>query len=100
MAKKVFTVNAMQSDANGNFTTVSGFPKRFSSDSYQTDDPVKTANKRAKSSYHAQISAFYAVDNIPLWTVTLENEKGQQIMPPVSEGDFPSAEPEEETEEQ
>lgn len=96
MAKKIFTVTAMQSDAQGNFTSVSGFPKRFASTSYeQSDDPVRTANRRAKSAYHAQISAFYAVDNIPLWYVSMENEHGQAMLPTVSEGDFPSDEPEE-----
>ena len=98
MAKKVFSVNAMRSDAEGNWTVVSGFPKRFSSASYDTENPVKTANNRAKSAYYAQLSAFYSVDNIPLWTVTLENEKGEQIMPPVSEGAFPEPVPEGEEE--
>lgn len=98
MVKKVFTVNAMQSDAQENFTPVSGFPKRFSSDSYTTKDPVKTANRRAKSAFYAQVSAFYAVDNIPLWYVSMENEHGQQIIPTICEGDFPSNEPEEQEE--
>ena len=79
----------MRSDADGNWTVVSGFPKRFSSASYETENPVKTANNRAKAAYCAQLSAFYAVDNIPLWTVTMENEKGEHIMPPISEGAFP-----------
>ena len=95
MAKKVFSVNAMQSDAQGNFTPVSNFPKRFSSTSYQTTDPVKTANNRAKSAFYAQVSAFYSVDNIPLWYVSMENEHGQQIIPTICEGDFPSDETEE-----
>ena len=94
MAKKVFTVNAMQSDANSNFTPAQNFPKRFSSDSYQTADPILTARRRANAAAYGKASEYYAVDNIPLWTVTIENEKGEQLLR-LSEGDFPSNEPEE-----
>ena len=99
MAKNVFTVNAMQSDAQGNFTPASGFPKRFSSDSYQTADPVLTARRRANASAYKQASDFFSVDNIPLWYVTIENAKGEQLLR-MTEGDFPSAAPEEEPEEE
>ena len=98
MAKNVFTVNAMQSDANGNYTPASGFPKRFSSDSYQTADPIKTARRRANASAYGKASEYYGVDNIPLWTITIENAKGDQLLK-MTEGDFPSNEPEEEPEE-
>ena len=92
MAKVILTVNATQVDAQGNFTTVSGFPKRFSSDSYaQAADPIKTAKRRAKAAYFAQLSANYSVDNIPMWTVTIENADGTQIMRE-TEGDFPENE--------
>lgn len=97
MAKNVFTVTAMQSDANGNYTPAQNFPKRFSSDSYQTDDPILTARRRANSSAYKQISDYYAVDNIPLWFVTIENAKGEQLLR-VTEGDFPVIEPEPEEE--
>ncbi len=93
MAKNVFTVSAMQSDASGNYTNASGFPKRFSSDSYQTDDPVLTARRRANSSAYGKASEYYAVDNIPLWTITIENAKGDQLLK-MTEGDFPEPEPE------
>ena len=97
MAKQVFIVNAMQSDANGNYTTASGFPKQFSSTSYQTVDPILTARRRANSSAHGKASEYFAVDNIPLWKVTIENAKGDQLLK-LTEGDFPSDEPEPEPE--
>ena len=88
MAKNVFTVSAMQSDAQGNYTPAQGFPKRFSSDSYQTADPILTARRRANASAYGKASEYFSVDNIPLWTVTIENAKGEQLLR-LTEGDFP-----------
>ena len=94
MAKNIFTVSAMQSDANGDFTTASGFPKRFSSASYQTAaDPILTARRRANASAYGKAAEYYAVDNIPLWTITIENAKGEQLLR-MTEGDFPAPEQE------
>ena len=90
--KNVFTVSAMQSDANGNFTPAQNFPKRFSSDSYQTADPILTARRRANASAYGKAAEYYAVDNIPLWTITIENAKGEQLLR-MTEGDFPEPEP-------
>lgn len=95
MAKNVFTVTAKQSDASGNYTSASGFPKSFSSDSYQTANPILTARRRANASAYAKASEYYGVDNIPLWTITIENAKGEQLLH-MTEGDFPSNEPVEE----
>ena len=94
MAKNVFTVSAMQSDTNGNFTNAQGFPKRFSSDSYQTQDPVLTARRRANAAAFGKAAEFYSVDNIPLWTITIENAKGEHLFR-MTEGEFPG-EPEQE----
>lgn len=91
MAKNVFTVNARQSDAQGNYTNASGFPKSFPSSSYQTADPVKTARRRANAAAYAKASEYYAVDDIPLWTITIDNAKGDQILK-MTEGDFPEPE--------
>ncbi len=98
MAKNVFTVNATQSDANGNFSVASGFPKRFFSDSYSTAaDPIKTARRRANASAYSKAADYYSVDNIPLWTITIENAKGEKLLR-MTEGDFPEPEPEPEPE--
>lgn len=99
MAKNVFTVTAKQCDASGNYTSAPGFPKSFSSDSYQTADPILTARRRANASAYAKAAEYFSVDNIPLWTITIENAKGEQLLR-MTEGDFPviEPEPEEETE--
>ena len=77
MARTILSVNATQMDSNGNFSTVSGFPKRFDSDSYDGD--LKRTNRRAKAAAHAQLAANYAVDNRPLQVVTIETADGRQI---------------------
>ena len=64
MQREIYEVNAKIMDANGNFSTVSGFPKTFDSRSYN-DDADKTL-RRALAAYHAQLGSGYAVDGRPL----------------------------------
>lgn len=84
--RNIFIVNATVLDSNGNFSTVSGFPKRFDSESYSGN--VDTALRRAKAAYHAQLAANYGVDNRLMQTVTLELANGQTMLRE-SEGAFP-----------
>ena len=100
MARNIFTVNATQVNAQGQYSVVSGFPKNFDSESYSGS--TETALRRAKSAFYAQCSANYAVDGKQMQTVTLYQANGQVIMKD-SEGNFvepePNPEPEEEAEE-
>lgn len=100
MARNIFIVNATVVDANGNYSTISGFPKRFDSNSY--NGSTETALRRAKAAYFAQLSNNYAVDGRQMQTVTLEMANGKIVMRD-SEGNFvepePTPEPEPEEEE-
>jgi len=95
MARSLFIVNATVVDANGNFSTVSGFPKRFDSNSYQGNE--ETALRRAKAAYHTQLGLNYAVDNRQMQTVTLSSADGRMILRD-SEGWFVDPEPQPEPE--
>lgn len=102
MARNIIIVNATQlvtseSNPNGLFSTMSGFPKVF--DSGEGGD-IEQAMKTAKSAYYAQLSANYANSNPNrvMTTVTLEMANGQQILKE-SVGAFPTTEPEEASEE-
>lgn len=85
MARNIFTVNATQVNAQGQFSTVTGFPKRFDSDSYNGN--VEKALRRAKAAFHAQLAANYAVDDRQMQTVTLVQADGRIIIRE-SEGGF------------
>ena len=78
MARNVFTVMATQVSSNGQYSTVTGFPKRFDSDSYNGD--VDKALRRAKSAYHARLMDTYASDALQMSTVTLSEANGNIIM--------------------
>ena len=86
MARSIFIVNATQVNAQGQFSTVSGFPKTFDSNSYNND--TDKALRRAKAAFHAQCAENYAVDGKIMQTVTLTKVNGQMIMRD-SEGVFP-----------
>lgn len=88
--RNIFIVNATIVDSNGTYSTVSGFPKRFDSESYVTsENPTETALRRAKAAYHTQLGLNYAVDGRMMQTVTLSQADGRIIMRE-SEGSFPA----------
>ena len=91
MARNIFIVNATIVNAEGNYSTLSGYPKRFDSDSYEGN--TEKALRRAKAAYHACLGEMFAVDNRPMQTVTLTMASGQIVMRE-SEGTFPIPEPE------
>ena len=91
--RNIFIVNATQlvvSEAHpeGLFSVMTGFPKVF--DSGENGD-VETAMKAAKVAYYDQLSKNYGYTNRAMTTVTLETEKGQQILGEFV-GDFPTTE--------
>ena len=99
MARNIYIVNATQvivseSNPQGLYSIVSGFPKTFDSNGREE----ATALNEAKSAYFSQLSANYANTNPNrvMTTVTLEMANGRQIMQE-SIGGFP-AEPEPEVE--
>ena len=95
MARNIIIVNATQivtseSNPNGLFSVVSGFPKVF--DSGNNGDTEQNM-KNAKSAYFAQLSENYANTNPNrvMTTVTLEAVDGVQILRE-SIGNFPVTE--------
>lgn len=64
MTREIYEVDAKIVSAEGNYNTVTGFPKTFDSASYNND--VDTARRRAYAAYHTQLGTMYAVDNRPL----------------------------------
>lgn len=103
MARNLFIVNATQvvtseSNPNGIYSVVSGFPKIF--DSGEGGD-LEQNLKNAKSAYFAQLSANYANTNPNrvMTTVSLETAEGRMV---TSEciGAFPVPTPEPEAEEE
>lgn len=102
MARAIAIVNATQvitseSNPQGLFSTVSGFPKVFDSG---VNGDIEQNMKNAKSAYFAQLSANYANTNPArvMMTVTIEMASGEQILRE-SIGGLPVPEPEEPVEE-
>ena len=102
MARAIVIVNATQivtseSNPQGIFSVVSGFPKMFDSgDGGDIEQNMRTAT----AAYHDQLSKNYANTNPNrvMTTVTLEMASGEQILRE-SIGGFPVTEPEPEPEE-
>jgi len=61
MQREIYEVTAKIVDANGNYSTMSGFPKAFDSKSYNND--VTTARNRAYAAFHTVLGTMYAVDS-------------------------------------
>ena len=93
--RNIFIVDANIVDANGNYSTINGFPKRFDSRSYS--DSTETALRRAKAAYYTQLGLNYAIDGRQMQTVTQLQADGRIIMRE-SEGRFIEPEPEPEPE--
>ena len=93
--RNIFTVNYKVLNSQGQYSSVSQYPKTFDSNSYDND--VAKALRRAKNAYHTAVAAMYAVDDRPMQMVTLEMANGRQILRE-SEGDFPQPEPQPEPE--
>lgn len=103
--RNIYIVNATQvvvSEAHpeGAYSVVSGYPKTFDSRNYNAteenpDGDVSKALRVAKADYHAQQAAFLASDARAIWTVTLAQADGRQLMSE-SYGAFPDLTPVEE----
>lgn len=84
--RNIFIVNFKVLNAQGQYSSVSQYPKSFDSNSYDGD--VAKALRRAKAAYHTAVAAMYAVDDRPMQMVSLEQADGRQILRE-SEGAFP-----------
>lgn len=86
MARNIFIVNATQvvtSTANphGLYSTISGYPKFYDSDSNAYNGDIEAALRAAKAEYYSRLSANYAGSAArAMATITLEQANGQQIM--------------------
>ena len=78
MAREIFEVYAKIVDANGTYSTLSGYPKAFDSRNY--NDDIETAKKRAYGEYHECLGAMCKRDDRQIQTaMILRASDGLQI---------------------
>lgn len=78
MARQIFLVNAWIVDANGTQNTLSGYPKKFDSQSYGED--IDKAQRRAEGDLSETWGAMCKRDDRQIQTVTLETVDGFQLI--------------------
>lgn len=78
MARQIYEVYAKVVDSNGNYNTLTNYPKVFDSRNYQ-DDIQKTL-KRARAEFHETLGAMYKRDDRILQTVILMAADGSRIL--------------------
>jgi hypothetical protein len=77
MARQIFIVEASLVNAQGVYSMLTGFPKRFDSESYDGD--IDKAERRAKAAYHTALGDMYAVDDRMMQTALVMTADGFQI---------------------
>lgn len=77
MARQIFIVDAMIVDANGTFSRLEGYPKKFDSKNY--GDDVEKAQRRAEGDMSEAWGAMCKVDSRWIQTVTLSTVDGFQL---------------------
>ena len=96
MAKReIYEVYAKVVDANGNYNTLSGYPKVFDSKLYGND--IGKARNRAYGSFHDVLGTMYAVDTrqVQLAMIFRASDGLQEALERVGElADLPDPEPE------
>lgn len=98
MARQIYIVNATQvvtsqAHPEGIYSVLPDYPKLFDSRNYNATNEYPNGDDAkalamAKSEFHSRLSAFEAADNRAMWTVTLEQANGKQLMQE-SYGSFP-----------
>ena len=87
MAKRaIYEVYAKVVDANGNYNTLSGYPKAFDSRNY--DNNADRALLRAQAEYHETLGAMYKREDRIIQTAMLLTANGYMIQTE-SIGTFP-----------
>ena len=98
MQRQIFVVSAMIVDANGNWASLSGYPKTFDSKNYGND--IDKTQRRADGDASEVWGAMCKNDTRQMQTVTLETADGFQLykksMGALAELPDPEPEPEEE----
>lgn len=77
MPRQIFIVDAHIVDANGTFNYISGYPKKFDSNSYSRD--IDKTQKRAEGDFSEQWGAFCKRDDRQQQTVVLTTADGFQL---------------------
>lgn len=100
MQRQIYEVYAKVVDANGNYNTLSGYPKVFDSRSYNHD--IEKALRRATGAFAACWSDMCSVDTRQLQTVILMSADGyildKKQLGRIADLPDPEPEPEEPTE--
>ena len=91
MARQIFIVTAEVVDANGTYNAISGYPKKFDSNSYDGD--IDKTQRRAEGDFSEAWGAMCKVDTRQIQTVTLRTIDGFQLEKRTM-GRFPEPEPE------
>ena len=87
MARTILEVDATVVDANGSFTHMTNYPKKFDSNTYSGD--LEGTMKRAKAEYYHTLGDMYGNQaGRQIQTVCLYNVKGETILHE-SIGNFP-----------
>lgn len=77
MERNIYEVYAKIIDANGNYNTLSGYPKVFDSRSYNND--VEKTLRRAMGEFHETFGAMCKRDDRQMQTVILMSATGQVV---------------------
>lgn len=77
MARQIFIVEASIQNAQGVYSVLSGFPKRFDSEDYNND--IDKAQRRAMAAYHTALGGMYAVDDRLMQIALVRTADGFQI---------------------
>ena len=91
MPRQIFIVDAHIVDANGTFNYISGYPKKFDSNSYSGD--IDKTQRRAEGDMSEAWGAMCKVDTRQIQTVSLSTVDGFLIERRTM-GAFPEPEPE------
>ena len=93
MARTILEVDAVVVDSNGTFNRMTGYPKRFDSNTYDGD--LAGTMKRAKAEYYNTLGSMYGNQaNRQIQTARLTNIRGDTVLCE-SIGNFPVDIPEE-----
>ena len=100
--RQIFIVDASQvvvseSNPQGIYSEVSGYPKTFDSRNYNATEANPNGDESralevAQAEFYSRVSAFLSANNRAMWTVTLTRADGRQIMRE-SRGAFPDMTP-------
>ena len=78
MERAIFEVYAKVIDANGNYNTLSGYPKAFDSKNYDND--VEKARNRAYAEYHSCLGSMFTRDDRKVqFAMIIDASTGWQI---------------------